>query len=199
MNTKTNGFQTTYEPGDLVEVEVEHLNERGRGYAICSLPAGYNGIMPFGLCGQERLDTLQEPRGDEPGSTFTVRVLEAYMGSDNRWHILLSERHVEERLFHQHVERNVIESDVLASNKVPAHVLESARQRLAQNHTIRGVVAGDAPGGGKRVDIGKFIAILSREDLCGISADSLRKGVTVKVKFKDVSENGITLTRKGVA
>lgn len=199
MNTKTNGLQTTVEPGELHECEVESINTRGKGYALVSLPTGQTAFLPFSLVEQERLAGLHGPVADEPGSTFIVRVLDAYDNGMGRWSICVSEIHVEERLFHNYVDRNVIESDALPSNKVPAHVLENARQRKSLNHTVRGVVVGDATGGGKRVDIGKFTAILSREDLCGISADSLRKGVTVKVKFKDVSENGITLTRKGVA
>ena len=59
-----------------------------------------------------------------------------------------------------------------------------------QEYTLWGVVKDIAGEDGE--------CILSREDLCGISAGSLRKGVAVKVKFKDVSENGITLTRKGL-
>jgi len=199
MNAKSTGLQTAVEIGELHECEVESINPRGNGFAIVSLPTAQTAVLPFNLVEHDRLDRLHAPEGGEPGSTFTVRVLDAYLDSLNRWRILVSEIHVEERLFHKYVDRNAVESDAVPSNKVPPHVLEASRQKQALHHVVRGVVVGDAAGGGKRVDIGKFIAILSREDMCGTSADSLRKGVTVKVKFKDISENGITLTRKGVA
>ncbi len=199
MNAKTTGLQTTVEAGELHECEVESINTRGKGYALVSLPTGQTAFLPFSLVERERLANMHGPVGDDSGTTFTVRVLDAYDNGMGRWSICVSEIHVEERLFHKYVDRNTVESDAAPTNKVPQHVLESARQKQTLNHIVRGVVAGDAPGGGKRVDIGKFIAILSREDLCGISADSLRKGVAVKVKFKEISENGITLTRKGVA
>jgi len=177
---------------------VRVINEERR-LVIGELDTGEGCVLPFGQVNIDRLDNLREPHGEQAGTTFDVRILDAYSDSRSRRRILVSERAVEDRVFHQHIDRNTAESDVVPTNVVPPEVLANARQKAAQNHTIRGVVVGDAPGGGKRVDIGKFVAILSREDLCGVSADSLRKGVAVKVKFKLVSENGITLTRKGVA
>jgi hypothetical protein len=47
------------------------------------------------------------------------------------------------------------------------------------------------------VDIGGFVAILLREDYYVKSPHSLRKGVTVRVRYKQISASGITLTRKG--
>lgn len=196
--TSAKQFKVYAETGDIMGFEVKVINHE-RSLLIGELDTGEGCVLPFGQITADRLDNVREPHGDHPGTTFDVRVLDAYTDSRSRRRILVSEKAVEDRVFHQHIDRNTAESDLVPTNVVPAEVLANARQKQTLNHTVRGVVVGDAPGGGKRVDIGKFIAILSREDLCGISAGSLRKGVAVKVKFKDVSENGITLTRKGVA
>lgn len=196
--TSGNKFKVFADAGDIMGFEVNVINDERR-LLVGELDTGERCVCPFSLVGGDRLDSAKEPHGDEPGSTFSVRVLDVIVDSSGRRRILVSEKHVEERLFHQHLDRNTADSEVVPTNLVPAEVLANARQKRDLGHTVKGVVVGDAPGGGKRVDIGKFIAILSREDMCGIRADSLRKGVTVKVKFKDVSENGITLTRKDVA
>lgn len=198
MNTKTDGFKVNAELGDILEFEVEVVNWEKR-IAIGSLSTGQRCVCPLSLIHPDRIDSLHEPHGQEPGTRFDVRVLDCYEASRGGWKILVSEKHVEERLFHQHVDRNTAESDAVPTNVVPEEVLANARQKLALGHTVKGVVVGEAPGGGKRVDIGKFIAILSREELAGVRPDSLRKGVTVKVKFLRVEKDGITLTKKGVA
>lgn len=198
MSTTSKQFKVFADAGDIMGFEVKVINYESR-LLIGELDTSESCVCPFSLLGADRLGSVHEPHGDEQGSTFCVRVLDVIVGSGGRRRILVSEKHVEERLFHQHLDRNTAESDIVPTNLVPAEVLANARQKRDQGHTVRGVVVGDAPGGGKRVDIGKFVAILSREDLCGTSADSLRKGVTVKVKFKDVSERGITVTRSGVA
>jgi hypothetical protein len=177
--------------------EVKVINN-DRRLLIGELDTGEGCVCPFSLLTADRLDGVREPHGDEPGTTFDVRILDVETDSKMRRRILGSEKHVEDRLFHQHVDRNTPEG-VVPTNVVPAEVLASARQKQTLNHTIRGVVVGDAPGGGKRVDIGKFVAILSREELQGTRPESLRKGGAVKVKFLTVDEHGITLTRKGVA
>ncbi|MCC7531603.1 MAG: hypothetical protein IT342_24075 [Candidatus Melainabacteria bacterium] len=196
--TSANKFKVFAEAGDIMGFEVRVINEERR-LLVGELDTGERCVCPFSLLGADRLGSVHEPHGDEPGSTFCVRVLDVIVEFGGRRRIMVSEKHVEERLFHQHLDRNTAESEVVPTNVVPEEVLASARQKRDLGHTVRGVVVGDAPGGGKRVDIGKFIAILSREDMCATRADSLRKGVTVKLKFKDVSENGITVTRKGVA
>lgn len=199
MSTSTGKqFKVYAEVGDIMGFEVKVINE-DRRLVIGELDTGEGCVLPFGQLTLDRLDSLREPHGDEGGSEFSVRVLDAYTDSRSRRRILVSERAVEDRVFHQHVDHNTAESDVVPTNMVPAEVLASARQKKALGHTVRGTVVGDAPGGGKRVDIGKFVAILSREEFAGVSPGSLRKGVAVKVKFLEVSENGISLTRKGVA
>lgn len=199
MSTSTGKqFKVYAEVGDIMGFEVKVINE-DRRLVIGELDTGEGCVLPFGQLTVDRLDSLREPHGDEGGSEFSVRVLDAYTDSRSRRRILVSERAVEDRVFHQHVDHNTAESDVVPTNMVPAEVLASARQKKALGHTVRGTVVGDAPGGGKRVDIGKFVAILSREEFAGVSPGSLRKGVAVKVKFLEVSENGISLTRKGVA
>jgi hypothetical protein len=199
MSTSTGKqFKVYAEVGDIMGFEVKVINE-DRRLVIGELDTGEGCVLPFGQLTVDRLDSLREPHGDEGGSEFSVRVLDAYTDSRSRRRILVSERAVEDRVFHQHVDHNTAESDAVPTNMVPAEVLASARQKKALGHTVRGTVVGDAPGGGKRVDIGKFVAILSREEFAGVSPGSLRKGVAVKVKFLEVSENGISLTRKGVA
>ncbi len=196
--TSTKQFKVYAEVGDIMGFEVKVINHERR-LVIGDLDTGEGCVLPFGQLGKDRLDSLREPLGSDGGSEFNVRVLDAYTDSRSRRRILVSERAVEDRVFHQHVDHNTAESEVVPTNLVPAEVLATARQKKTLGHTVRGTVVGDAPGGGKRVDIGKFIAILSREELAGVSPESLRKGVTVKVKFLDVTENSITLTRKGVA
>ncbi len=196
--TSTKQFKVYAEVGDIMGFEVKVINHERR-LVIGDLDTGEGCVLPFGQLAKDRLDSLREPLGSEGGSEFNVRVLDAYTDSRSRRRILVSERAVEDRVFHQHVDHNTAESEVVPTNLVPAEVLATARQKKTLGHTVRGTVVGDAPGGGKRVDIGKFIAILSREELAGVSPESLRKGVTVKVKFLDVTENSITLTRKGVA
>lgn len=199
MSTSTGKqFKVFADPGDIMGFEVKVINE-DRRLVIGELDTGEGCVLPFGQLTAGHLESLREPHGDEPGSEFSVRVLDAYTDSRSRRRILVSERAVEDRVFHQHVDHNTAESDVVPTNLVPAEVLASARQKKALGHTVRGTVVGDAPGGGKRVDIGKFVAILSREEFAGVSPGSLRKGVVVKVKFLEVTENGISLTRKGVA
>lgn len=199
MSTSTGKqFKVYAEVGDIMGFEVKVINE-DRRLVIGELDTGEGCVLPFGQLTVDRLDSLREPHGDEGGSEFSVRVLDAYTDSRSRRRILVSERAVEDRVFHQHVDHNTAESEVVPTNLVPAEVLATARQKKTLGHTVRGTVVGDAPGGGKRVDIGKFVAILSREEFAGVSPGSLRKGVAVKVKFLEVSENGISLTRKGVA
>ncbi len=191
-------FKVYAEVGDIMGFEVSVINYE-KGLVIGELDTGEGCVLPFGQLTADRLDSLREPHGEDGGSEIVVRVLDAYTDSRSRRRILVSERAVEDRVFHQYVDRNTAESEVVPTNMVPAEVLASARQKKVLNHTVRGTVVGDAPGGGKRVDIGKFVAILSREEFAGVSPGSLRKGVVVKVRFLEVSENGITLTRKGVA
>ena len=199
MSTSTGKqFKVFAEVGDIMGFEVKIIN-RERKLVIGDLDTGEGCVLPFSQVVADRLDNVREPHGDEPGTTFDVRILDAYSDSRNRRRILVSEKAVEDRVFHQHIDRNTAESDVVPTNVVPEDVLANARQKHALGHTVRGVVVGDAPGGGKRVDIGKFVAILSREELAGVNPGSLRKGVTVKVKFLRVEKDGITLTKKGVA
>lgn len=199
MSTSTGKqFKVYAEVGDIMGFEVSVINYE-KGLVIGELDTGEGCVLPFGQLTADRLDSLREPHGEDGGSEIVVRVLDAYTDSRSRRRILVSERAVEDRVFHHHVDRNTAESEVVPTNMVPAEVLASARQKKVLNHTVRGTVVGDAPGGGKRVDIGKFVAILSREEFAGVSPGSLRKGVVVKVRFLEVSENGITLTRKGVA
>lgn len=199
MSTSTGKqFKVFAEVGDIMGFEVKIIN-RERKLLIGDLDTGEGCVLPFSQVAVDRLDNVREPHGDEPGTTFDVRILDAYSDSRNRRRILVSEKAVEDRVFHQHIDRNTAESDVVPTNVVPEDVLANARQKHALGHTVRGVVVGDAPGGGKRVDIGKFVAILSREELAGVNPGSLRKGVTVKVKFLRVEKDGITLTKKGVA
>lgn len=205
MNTKTTGLKCTAEVGDIMGFEVEYI-DRATGLIRGMLDTGQGAVTTLknlaetaDCSRQTRFDALREPHGDEPGSTFNVRVIDAYVDSRNRHRIFVSEKAVETRLFHKYIDSNTAESDAVPSNVVPADVLANARQKQTLNHTIRGVVVGDAPGGGKRVDIGKFVAILSREELCGTRPESLRKGGAVKVKILTVDEHGIALTRKGVA
>lgn len=201
MSTKT--MKVFAEVGDIVTGEVTILMA-DKNLVIVELETGERAVLPYGqlndkdMSKQDRWDMLREPLGENEGTTVTVRVIDAYTDGKYRRRILVSERAVAERVFHQMVEPGVVESDAIPTNVVPEDVLVKARLYASQNRTIRGVIVGEAPGG-KRVDVGGFIAVLSREDFCVKSADSLRKGTTVRVRIKEVSERGVTLTRKGVA
>jgi len=110
--TSTKQFKVYAEVGDIMGFEVKVINHERR-LVIGDLDTGEGCVLPFGQLGKDRLDSLREPSGSDGGSEFNVRVLDAYTDSRSRRRILVSERAVEDRVFHQHVDHNTAESEVV--------------------------------------------------------------------------------------
>jgi hypothetical protein len=192
--------------GEILTGEVIRTVERGmkQPLVIVALETSEEAVLPLSELKEtetvsqwQRFDALQLPAGNREGTSVTVRVVEAFATSRGGRSILVSERLVEERLYARLV--GDLEDDRLPSNVIPPEALAKARHHKDNNHVVRGVIKGDAPDGGLRVEIGDFVAILPRAEFHVKNASSLKRGGTVRVKFLDISEHGITVTRKDVA
>lgn len=168
---------------------------------IVELDTAEEAVLPVSELVDGR-DSLVLPTSKSDGTHINVRVIDAYTDSSSSRNrcILVSQRAVEERVFDQYVDRAKPEAavDVVVNTIVPEEVLEEARRKAAKNQIIRGVVKGSTAEG-TRVDIGGYVAVLLDQDSRVKSRRSLRPGIIVKVRFKDISSRGITLTREGVA
>lgn len=192
--------------GEIHAASVLRTVDRGlrQPLVIVELETGEEAVLPLSELNEtvsvsqwQRYDALELPAGTSEGTELTVRIVEAFSTSRGGRSILVSERLVEERLYSRLV--GDIEDARLPSNVVPPEALAKARYHRQNNHTVRGVVKGAAPNGGLRVEIGDFVAVLPRSEFYVKNATSLKTGGTVRVKFLDISEHGITVTRKDVA
>lgn len=192
--------------GEILAAEVIRTVDRGmkQPLVIVALETSEEAVLPLSELKEtesvsqwQRYDALQVPDGPHEGTALTVRVVEAFSTSKGGRSILVSERLVEERLYARLVGDH--DDERLPSNVIPPEALAKARHHKENNHTVRGVIKGDAPDGGLRVEIGDFVAVLPRSEFHVKNTASLKKGGTVRVKFLDISEHGITVTRKDVA
>lgn len=195
-------IQVYAEIGDILKAEVTTINSE-KFYALVELETGETALLGgWTLSGDEQeqhriFDSLKERQGSKDGSELTVRVTDAY--TDSRYHkrIYVSQRAVRCRTFNERIAPAEVAK--MPANAVPPQVLEKALQRLAEGRVFRGVVVSSAKDGGKVIDCGGFHAVLPKAEFCVKSPKCLRRGTTVRVLIKKVSEIGITLTRKGIS
>lgn len=201
-----NDIKITAAAGEIHNAWVLRFVDRGlrQPLVIVELETSEEAVLPLSELKEteavsqwQRYNSLQLPTDTDEGTLLTVRIVEAFPTSRNGRNILVSERLVEERLYVRLV--GDTDDDRLPSNVIPPEALAKARYHQDNNHVVRGVIKGDAPNGALRVEIGDFVTILPRSEFFVKSPASLKKGATVRVRFLDIGETVITVTRKDVA
>lgn len=194
--TKTNRPLVVYaEAAMILQGWVKFVNDR---FVAVTLETDEKAVLPLGQLNRSVSD-LRPEDGDFEGTEISVRVLAVDGDGFRGRRILVSEKAVNEDYFAKYLGRETAESDAIPVNKLPDALLAKYRQKLADGHHVRGVVKGSAPGGGFRIDLGDCTVILSRTDLAGVKAESLRQGIAVKVWVKEVSDKGIVVTKQAPA
>lgn len=186
--------------GETVTVEVTHKNEERR-FLIVETDSGQTTVIPESqLAGNDRFaraarfDALRARNGDSDGSEFQVLVTDAYRGGrDMSWKITVSERAL----------TTGIEDDedgmAPSANVLPPEVLENARRLKDAGTVVKGTIKGNAPDGGKVVELNGFRGVLPRDHFFTKNASSLASGQKVRVKVLDVTDREVVLTRRNIA